>query len=341
MFSAHHLAGWPAVALKRAVGGPRAERLPAIDHFRGFAILIDGGHESPARRGDAARLAAAHPRDVGLTVTDLGAPWFIFAIGLTYRRSYERRAAAQGWVRACIHFAQRAAALFALGFIMACAEQRLRANPTGMCWSVLQAIGVAILLTLPVIAVPATGRLLAGLLLLAAHQLLLDRYWLPVALGSTHGGPPGALGWTAMLILATVFADLAATPDRRRLYALATAVACAGGVALNLWAPISKARVSASYVLVGLAVSAAVYALFYVLTERAGWRSASLTAWGKNPLALYLALNMLLALLVLPDIPVWHARAPFWLAATQALVLVATLSRAARWLNRRGVAMSL
>jgi predicted acyltransferase len=340
MFSTHHLAGWPAVALKRAAARPRAERLPAIDHFRGFAILMMavmnhllGVETLPAW--------LQHTPDVGLTVTDLGAPWFIFAIGLTYRRSYERRAAAQGRARASIHFAQRAAVLFALGFVMACAEQRLRGNSTGMCWSVLQAIGVAILLTLPVIALPATGRLLAGLLLLAAHQLMLDRYWLPAALGSTHGGPPGALGWTAMLMLTTVFADLAATPDRRKLYALATAAACAGGVALSFWAPISKARVSASYVFVSLAASAALYALFYVLTERVGWRSAGLTAWGKNPLVLYLALNVLLALLVLPDIPAWHVRAPFWLAAAQALLLVATLSRAARWLDRRGVVISL
>ena len=82
MFSAHHLADWPAVALKQAVARPRAERLPAIDHFRGFAILMMAvmnhllGVETLPRRQQ-------HTPDVGLTVTDLGALWFIFAIALT------------------------------------------------------------------------------------------------------------------------------------------------------------------------------------------------------------------------------------------------------------------
>jgi predicted acyltransferase len=340
VFSTHRPVRLP-IAFQAGVGSlPRAARLPAVDHFRGFAILMMavmnhllGVETLPAW--------LQHTPDAGLTVTDLGAPWFIFAIGLTYRLSFGRRAACSGRAHAYGHFVRRAAILFAFGFIMAYADTRLRRNLPGTGWSPLQAIAVAVLLTLPLITLPLRWRLIAGAVLLAGYQILLDRYWLPLALGSVHGGPPGALGWTAMLILSTVFADLAATPDRRKLYASALAVACAGGFALSAWVPISKARVSASYVLVSLAVSAALYALFYVLTERVGWRSAGLTAWGRNPLVLYLLLNVLLALLVLPDIPAWHAEAPFWLAAAQALVLAATLSRVAFWLDKRGMVISL
>jgi predicted acyltransferase len=340
MLRTHHLTDMQAASPKAASATPRFERVAAIDHFRGFAVLMMAimnhllGVESLP-------VWLRHTPDIGLTVTDLGAPWFIFAIALTYRRSFERRVGASGVTHTRVHFIKRAASLFMLGFVMAYAEQRLRQTTAAMCWSPLQAIGTAVLLTLPVITLPVQWRLAVGIALLTGYQLLLDAYWLPLVLGSTHGGPPGALGWTAMLILATVFADLSYVPSRRKLYALATAVACAGGLALSLWVPVSKSRISASYVLVGLGLSAALYALFYILNDRLGWRSDSLTAWGKNSLALYLLLNVLLAFLVLPDIPVWHTQAPFWLAAAQALVLVAILGRIAHWLERRGLLICL
>ncbi len=45
-------------------------------------------------------------------------------------------------------------------------------------WGLLQAIGAAGLLTLPVIRLRARWRWAAGLALLAFYQFMLDRFWL-------------------------------------------------------------------------------------------------------------------------------------------------------------------
>ena len=71
-------------------------RIASIDQFRGFAIsamvlanYLAGVHCVP--------VWLKHAPDVGLTVADLIAPFFIFAIGLTYGLSARRRIQAVGF----------------------------------------------------------------------------------------------------------------------------------------------------------------------------------------------------------------------------------------------------
>ncbi|HMN59436.1 MAG TPA: hypothetical protein PJ988_03690, partial [Anaerolinea sp.] len=157
----------------------------------------------------------------------------------------------------------------------------------------LQAIGAAGLLTLAIIRLPTWARAVAGLALLALYQFLLDRFWLESVLAYPHDGPQGALGWTAMLILATTLADLFHTPQggKARLLAGATALLLLG-IVLSAWLPVSKNRVSATYVLVSLGASALLFLAFDLLAARL--RLGLLTAWGKNPLLLYVAHLLLL-----------------------------------------------
>jgi hypothetical protein len=211
----------------------------------------------------------------------------------------------------------------------------------GVTWGVLQAIGVAGLFTLPVIFLPAWSRIALGLALLGAYQWLLDRFWLQTVLHSSHGGLPGALGWAALLMLATALADLAlglrgAVPALHGLrnLAWATALTLASGLALALWVPVSKNRVSASYILISLGASAGVFMLFSLLNGRL--RLPFLSAWGQNPLALYALHLLLLGLMVLPGVPGWYAAAPAWLVGLQAAGLVLALSGVAAALARRG-----
>lgn len=66
------------------------ERVPAIDQFRGFAIILmvwinyaSGIKSIPAW--------LKHVPDIGMHFPDLGAPVFLFAISLTYSLSFQRR----------------------------------------------------------------------------------------------------------------------------------------------------------------------------------------------------------------------------------------------------------
>ena len=148
-----------------------------------------------------------------------------------------------------------------IGLAMALIQTRLGRNEGGILWGVLQAIAVAIMLTLLTLILPPLPRAAVGLALLAAYQFVVLRYWLPQVLAAPHGGLPGALGWASLLILGTACADLFFCSPHREL-ALPAAGLLSHGVcalALSPLIPISKPRISASYVLLAVGVSVLVF----------------------------------------------------------------------------------
>ncbi len=246
-----------------------------------------------------------HAPDAGLTVIDLVAPFFIFAIGLTYGLSARRRIARDGWRSAAAHFALRYLALIGLGALLSTGEIFFGLDPSGVNWGVLQAIGVAGLVTLAFIRSPGWLRAALGLALLAGYQIALENGLRDVVLGMPHGGLPGAAAWSAMLLLATALADLYHAGQLRR-YGLASAAVLILGLGLALLGVVvSKNRVSASYVLVSLGASGLLFGLVDGLARRfrlgavsgAGGAASPagesaltpitlLLAWGRNPLLL-------------------------------------------------------
>lgn len=64
-----------------------ASRLASIDCFRGFAVMmmVMSSHLFTV---DTLPAWLRHAPDGHLTFPDLGAPWFIFAISLTFGRSF-------------------------------------------------------------------------------------------------------------------------------------------------------------------------------------------------------------------------------------------------------------
>lgn len=316
-------------------------RLEAVDQFRGLAILmmVLVNYLGGVRR---VPFWLKHAPDVGLTVADLVAPLFMFAIGLTLRLSVERRLSRTGRWATAQHFVKRFAALAGIGFLMVVAEGWVVPLEGGINWGVLQAIGASGLVALLVIRLPTGVRLAAGLALLGVYQVLLDKFWLPIVLRSPHGGAQGSLGWSAMLILATVLADLYHdAPCRRKPYVWASFATLALGIALSLAVPVSKHRVSASYVLISLGVSGLLYWAFNFIEEHLHLRLPVLSAWGRNPFLLYLLHYALLGVYFLPGIPAWYAEAPPWLVVLQASALVAALSWIAWFLRTRDLVFAL
>jgi predicted acyltransferase len=316
------------------------ERLDAIDQFRGFAILLMVLADYLARPQNVPAWLK-HTHDVGLTIIDLIAPLFIFAIGLTYGMSFRRRLARSGGWQAGVDFLRRYAALIGIGFLLTLLGDLTSVYESTVNWGLLQAIGAAGLLTLLVIWLRWPWRLAAGLVLLAAYQFLLDRFWLQDVLDALHGGPWAALAWGSMLILATVFADFYHDLSRRRFCPWLSLLSLAVGIGLMFAVPVSKNRVSASYVLIALGVSALVFGAFHLLESRWHTRLPILTEWGKNALLLYLLHGVLIGVFALPTVPVWYVQAPPWLIAVQAAALVAALSWTALRCNRRGWFLNL
>jgi predicted acyltransferase len=114
----------------------------------------------------------------------------------------------------------------------------------------------------------------------------------------------------------------------------------AAALVLALLVPVSKHRVSASYVLLSTGTSA----LALAAVDLAVWARAPLDwlrAWGKNPLALYVLHLFVLAFVALPSAQGWHAEAGWPLLLGQLAVVLALLHAVAGVLERRGVVLSL
>ncbi len=321
------------------------DRIRSLDGFRGAAILLmaagdllAGVHWVPD--------ALKHAPDPGFSLADLVAPMFLVAIGFTAGRSLERRTAAMGRGPALARLAVRDLALIGIGAIFSAGQAIAGTdNGTDPVWGVLQALGAASLLILPLLLLPAWARVLASAGLFALFQVLSDRLFLGAIVSQLHNGLVGVLSWAAMLLLATAAADLyfQLSSYAARAGWLLGAGAAAGllGGLLHGWIPVSKMRASPTYMLVGLGVSLFVLGLFHLVQEaRPAW-FPRLRAVGRNPLALYVAHLLLLGLLRIPPWDAWYAGAPAWLTVLQAAALVAAILGLAALLERKGLALKL
>ena len=319
----------------------QTRRISSIDQFRGFAILtmvlanfMGGVLLIP--------VWLKHAPDIGLTVIDLIAPFFIFAIGLTYGLSFHRRIERDGAMRTYTYFLTRYLAIIGLGAIISAGETAVGENPSGIDWGVLQAIGMAGLVTLLVIRLPSIYRWLIGAGILVVYQIILDHFLLDFTLRSPHGGLYGSLDWSAMMILGTALADLFHGQGRaKKAFPWVSAAILVAGVAMAFYLPVSKHRVSSSYVLITLGISALLFLAFHLLSERYNWQGRFLVVWGKNPLTLYFLHYLLIGLFFLPGIPVLYTAAPLWLVLSEMVFLLVTISLVAFWMDRKNIVIAL
>ncbi len=321
-------------AVSSAAAAPES-RVLSIDRYRGALIVL---MVVANYLGGIAAVPAfvKHTPDVGLTIVDVGAPCFVFAIGLTYGRSFRRRAG-RGLRAAYGHFLLRYLALVGVGAILSSGGTQVAGEPSD--WGVLQALGVAGLVCLPFIRLGTTMRFVIGAVLLLGYQALLDVGALDAVRASVQGGLIGGLSWGALLILSTAVADLWRRGTRPMVLCCA-ALTCVAIVAA-LVVPVSKTRVSLSYVLVSLAVAAVGFLLIDLLSRALPGRAGVVTWWGQNALVLYLLHLLLLGLVVLPEASWWYVDASAWLAGLQLLAILGILTWAAWWLHRRGIRLRM
>jgi len=302
-------------------------RLDTIDQFRGCAIILMALTHFLSR---VVWIPAwlKNTKEFGFTPPDLIAAMFIFAIGLTYGLSFNRRLQRDGNWPTCVHFLRRSLALIGLGFLI---------TPEETHWGLFQMLGVAVFIALLVIRFPIWVRLIAGAALQIGYQLVLDTARGSIGYQSIGNGVLWSLSWSAMLILATVLADLFHNPRYgRRACLWGAGLALALGILLSFWIPVSLTWGTSSYVLIGLGGSGILFVGFDWLSTRLRLRLPWLSAWGQNPLVLYV-LHYYLWILVflLPRVPAWHRQAPVWQVGLQAVIFIGVLSGVALFLQRR------
>jgi len=311
------------------------ERNLALDRFRGLAIILmlivndlDTVHGVPA--------IVKHAPDTGFHLADAVAPLFIFAIALTFRPSFLRRAA-EDKGRTYAHFASRYLAILGLGTIFS-AIGTVAGEPSD--WGALQSIGVAGLLTLLVVRLPAWARTLISFGALGVYQVLNQGPIRGMVFGSDHGGFLGSFSWAAMLILCTVMAELYGKGMKRFLPAAGIVTALAAGSAFIV--PISKNRVSASYVLVSIAMCCAVYLLADLFTKKLPGIRKGLTAWwGENPMLFYVLHLVFQGITRFPFILMDIEERALWIGLLDTAFIFAVISVIAWKLDQKGKRISL
>jgi predicted acyltransferase len=317
------------------------ERIISIDQFRGFAIFT----MALANYMNVVVIIPAwlkHSTDIGLTVIDLIAPFFIFAIALTYGLSFRQRFNREGAFKTYNQFFVRYLAIIGLGAIVSAAETAVGQNPAGIDWGVLQAIGMAGLITLVVIRLPMIYRLLIGAGILVIYQFILDHFLLNLTILSPHGGLFGSLNWGSMLILGTVLADLFHDTGRwKKYFPWASLGVIVAGIVLAFFVPVSKHRVSSSYVLITLGASALLFIFFHWLNNHFEWKERFLVSWGKNPLVLYFLHYLIIGIFFVPGIPAIFQAAPLWLVLLEMIILIGGVSTMALWLDHKNIVISL
>ncbi|MDR1630635.1 MAG: heparan-alpha-glucosaminide N-acetyltransferase domain-containing protein [Oscillospiraceae bacterium] len=248
----------------------------SIDRYRGLAIFL------MVIVNDIATVNGVpwwlkHAQDIGFTLADIVAPMFIFAIGLTYQVSFEKKLK-KNKKDAYFDTARRYLAFIGIGAVLSAGE--------GKVWGVLEAIGVAGLLAMAVIRLGPVARLLVGGGMLAVYQIVLDTYALDQVLGNSHGGLIGSVSWGAMLILCTALAQFWHSNQKKFFIALGIVSAAAAGSACFI--PVSKNRVSLSYVLICVAACSLLYILAKILSNRLQKKTDILCFWGENAITMYL-----------------------------------------------------
>lgn len=314
-----------------------AGRILSIDVFRGLTIMLmiivnylSGINSIP--------LWLKHAPDIGLSFPDFVAPAFIFAIGLTYRLSFEKRAVRDGTKEAYYHFIVRFLAIAGIGAVFTGGAAIVSFKDAAGAWGVLQAIGAAGLITLIFIRTPSYVRFIAGAALLLAYQFMLDNLWLDQVLASVQGGLEASLSWGALMLISTALADLFHSEKKHKAaYAVSSSAILAVGILSSFFFAVSKHRVSLSYILITLGAAALILYLIDLLLHIKKLKLSVFIWWGKNPLLMYLIHMILLFVTLLPGNEVWYNGAPLLSATLQAAAFYTMLCVIAWSLYRKNI----
>ncbi len=317
---------------------PEKPRYLSMDAFRG-ATIVAMVFVNFVAEYSAVPWWSKHVADVGLTYVDLVAPFFIFAIALTYHQSYRRSLQQNGSVETFLKFIRRYFALLGIGLL---AGMAFTPSAIVFGWSALPAIGLAGAFTFLFIRFPRKVRLCIGIALLAVYQIALQSTivveGVPITisdwnLSDIHGGFIGGFGFGIMMVLSTVVCEAFETKRMNDFLWFGSIFSAAGIVTHFIWG-ISKNRVSAPYILisVGLA-SLCFYLVWYLYDIRQVTHGSSrfLQPQGKNSLFLYLIHALILEALY-AIVPV---EADLFIVLLAAVGAIASVWLIAIWLDKK------
>jgi predicted acyltransferase len=321
-----------ASSVPEAVRALRAERLLALDAFRGITIAAMILVNNPGTWSDV-YAPLQHAAWNGWTPTDLVFPFFLFIVGVAITFSLvPRRRRGDSWPELLAKITRRTLIIFALGII-------LNGFPY-FDWSVLRIPGVLqrIAVCYFFAAILALTLSLRGQAI--ATVLLLIGYWAAMKLVPIPGHHAGGLGpssnlaahidawllhghllhrrWDPEGILSTLPAiattlsgvltghwlrSSRAPLERVAGLFVAGNVGLALGVIMDVWLPINKNLWTSSYVLFTSGMALNLLAMCYWLIDVKGYQrwAKPFVIYGTNPIVAYMLSSLMAKVMLL-----WH-----------------------------------
>ena len=401
----------------------QTKRIKSIDRFRGFcvfAMLVFQFLKNFPSLGILSRLANHSLTEgivilPGMTIADIIAPSFIFAIGLTYALSFNKWKNLYGLKNVYIHFVERGLSLIGIGGFLATCNKILDSfsgykfntvdiifivlssialaalvfklvclipvlnNKIGKLstnifyialsvlgfynlviagidffallndintstygyWVTLQNIGMACLVTLPLIQAKNWLRFLVAsvifVLYTVFHQIGNHQQLLDVVV---HGGFLGGFGWGAMLIFDVIVADIY-FKDKSKYISIVALFAGIGVWSTFYFGNINLGSCSPAFILTSVGLSGLLFYLFHLCDKLPHFKFDPLIWWGKNPLLMFLVEFFVIGLYseLVPDSIL--SGAPLWLAIIEGVVAVILLTLICYLLNKSKKSFSL
>ena len=266
-------------------------RLLSLDQFRGLAILLMVFANSPEHYRNVSPYLKHAPVN-GFHLPDIVAPMFLFAIGFGAELSFQSRRKKNGVLKTVLHFLTRNLVLFACGFAGTLMVPENR-------WDILETLGVAGLMALPLLFLQPAVRWAIALLVAVACQMTISGCFGTAAQHFVfHSGLPAPFSIFSLLFIlisgSCLSARLKGKPYGTRMLWLAAAgtILLAAELVLSLWIPFRKGALC--FVLLSTGTCAYLLLLFTLLSERFQLSIQPLEALGRNALLCYMLSSVLI-----------------------------------------------
>ncbi|MGE5402219.1 MAG: heparan-alpha-glucosaminide N-acetyltransferase domain-containing protein [Ignavibacteriales bacterium] len=285
----------------KAAAPAKKPRIASIDAFRGFTVLsmifviqVAGYANLPFTQswfGSTPVSQFHHAADgignttgVGLTFTDLVAPFFVFIVGMVLPLSKRKRG--REWWK---HVGTRTFLLIALGVLYISLILNL-----SYWWGILQAIGIAYFMGASLMLLRPAWRWVAVIAIAAFHQFmsLTFPWWLQLgdpakpfltitnlagdALRplTVHCTPWASISYGLITVIGTLLGEAVLSRSHRKIIIQALsmgAVLCIAGYLLHLYQwpvfAMNKPNVSASYAIFTSGVASFTFLIFYMIMD--------------------------------------------------------------------------
>lgn len=275
-------------------------RLQSLDDFRGWAIF------SMIMVNYLGMFDAMHGQfkhhDSGMSFADTVAPAFIFAAGMGFRNSFNRRRGASDLTAAYFYALRRCAALIIIGIIL----YGPALENWQWWWDALVDIGFAGILSLPFIGRGRTALISAVAVYLAIYQAAYTAtgYGAWTMTQSIDGGPLGVFSWAAIFLFGAIAFDMITAADNhkvvKQLLMWGLTLCVVGWMFKAPWPgikpewPFSQRAMSIPYPLFSSGLCFLTYIPFHLIAEKKSWHIPHLSVLGMNSLVVYLTQQALL-----------------------------------------------